>query len=144
MDIYKVIIITFIITAIYDVILREISLRELFPSIKFIDSLKPYYESQTLLTVALVAGFVGAVTQIPIILTSKSICADFNILIFMSITFIISALAGFIMKWSKLFPCLDNTYYKSLGWKHAMITDGVSGLIVNMTLLAITGFVPIY
>ena len=52
-------------------------------------------------------------------------------------TFIVSALYGFVMKFSKLFPDLVETYYKNLGVVRSMYTDGVSGIIVQLTLLAI-------
>ena len=50
---------------------------------------------------------------------------------------IISALFGFIMKWSKLFPHLENTYYKKLGTLRSMYHDGISGIIVQLTLLLV-------
>ena len=54
---------------------------------------------------------------------------------FMIVTFIISALYGFIMKWSKLFPYLEKYYYDNLGIVGGMYHDGVSGVIVQLTLL---------
>ena len=53
----------------------------------------------------------------------------------MILTFIISALYGFIMKGSKLFPYLERYYYEPLGVLRSMYTDGFSGLIVQTTLL---------
>ena len=41
------------------------------------------------------------------------------------------------MKGSKLFPHLDKHYYDKLGVTRSMYTDGVSGLIVQSTLLII-------
>ena len=60
---------------------------------------------------------------------------------FMIVTFIISALYGFIMKFSKLFPILEETYYKRLEEDHGLLRsmyhDGISGLIVQLTIFMI-------
>ena len=60
---------------------------------------------------------------------------------FLTVSFIVSALFGFVMKFSKLFPNLDETYYKSLGPIRGMYHDGVSGLIVQITLILLNKFV---
>ena len=44
-------------------------------------------------------------------------------------------LYGFIMKWSGLFPHLQKYYYDKLGVVRSMYHDGISGLIVQFTLL---------
>ena len=66
-NIYRIVILTFIITALWDVVLRILSVYEPIPSINnsmpFIKDLKPYFEKHTLLAAALIAGFVGATTQ---------------------------------------------------------------------------------
>ena len=67
----------------------------------------------------------------------KNIFDIVYVLKFMIITFIISALYGFVMKGSKLFPHLEKHYYDKLGVARSMYTDGVSGLIVQATLLVI-------
>ena len=138
----KLILLTFIITALWDVVLRVMSLNfEKLPNalqMDFVKYLKPYFQHHTLLAAALVAGFVGATTQ-PIILSimpfPKNIFDILTVGKFMIITFIISALYGFIMKWSKLFPYLEKYYYDNLGIVGGMYHDGVSGLIVQITLL---------
>ena len=53
---------------------------------------------------------------------------------FLLLSFIISALYGFLMKGSKLFPHLEDTYYKDLGTFRSMYHDGISGLIVSLFL----------
>ena len=69
----SLIIITFIVTALWDVILRFMSLNfHILPgiiktSMPFIKDLQPYFKHHTLLSAALIAGFVGATTQ-PIII----------------------------------------------------------------------------
>ena len=134
-------ILTFIITALYDVILRKMSenYSTLPPILQndFVFYLKPYFKKHTLLSAALIAGFVGALTQV-IILNIHTLPTNAATFVsFMMTTFIISALFGFVMKFSKLFPHLVDTYYKNLGTARSMYTDGVSGIIVQVTLLII-------
>ena len=144
MNYYKLIILTFTVTALWDVVLRFMSLNfELLPNViktlmPFIKDLKPYFQQHTLLSAALIAGFVGATTQ-PFILKitpfPKNIY-DFKYLLkFLVVSFIVSALYGFIMKASKLFPRLEKYYYEKLGVVRSMYHDGISGLIVQITLL---------
>lgn len=146
----EIIILTFVITALWDVVLRFTALNfNKVPSIikntlPFIDDLKPYFKIHTLLAAALIAGFVGATTQ-PIILyimkfpqkIPKNINDLANISKFMLVSFIISALYGFIMKWTGLFPHLQKYYYDKLGVVRSMYHDGISGLIVQVTLLSL-------
>ena len=144
MDYYLLIILTFVVTALWDVALRFMSLNyDKLPKyfqMDFVEDLIPYFKHHTLLAAALIAGFVGATTQ-PFILSlmsfPKNIFDIVYVLKFMIITFIISALYGFVMKGSKLFPHLEKHYYDKLGVARSMYTDGVSGLIVQSTLLAI-------
>jgi len=146
MNYYSQIILTFIITALWDVILRFMSLYfEKIPNIikismPFIKDLQPYFKQHTLLSAALIAGFVGATTQ-PFILyfisVPKSMKNFMHIFKFLTISFIISALYGFIMKWSNLFPYLQLYYYDKLGVIRSMYHDGISGLIVQITLLVL-------
>jgi len=140
----KLIILTFVVTALWDVVLRFMSLHfEKVPTIiqdlmPFIGDLKPYFKHHTLLAAALIAGFVGATTQ-PIILKitpfPKNLSNKIYIFKFLVVSFVISALYGFIMKWSKLFPYLEKYYYDKLGVIRGMYHDGISGLIVQLTLL---------
>ena len=134
-------ILTFTITALYDVILRKLSENynkiPAFLQLDFVRYLQPYFKKHTLLDAALIAGFVGAVTQV-IILNMHNLPTNPETLAsFMILTFIISALFGFVMKFSKLFPDLVDTYYKNLGTLRSMYTDGISGIIVQVTLLII-------
>lgn len=138
----KLIMLTFIITALWDVVLRFMSLNfEKLPAslqMDFVKYLKPYFQHHTLLAAALIAGFVGATTQ-PIILSvtpfPTNVFEHKSVAIFLLATFIISALYGFLMKWSTLFPYLEKYYYQPLGVVGGMYHDGVSGLIVQSTLL---------
>ena len=146
----ELIILTFVITALWDVVLRFMALNfNKLPSIiknlmPFIGDLEPYFKIHTLLAAALIAGFVGATTQ-PIILYIMKLpqkipnnTSDIlNIVKFMLVSFVISALYGFIMKWSGLFPHLQKYYYDKLGVVRSMYHDGISGLIVQITLLSL-------
>lgn len=141
------IIYTFIITGLWDVVLRKLSenydklpdiITDNFP---FIGYLIPYFQKHTLLDAALIAGFIGAVTQYIIFNLVKFPKNFNNSSYFLTVSFIVSALFGFVMKFSKLFPNLDETYYKSLGPIRGMYHDGVSGLIVQITLILLNKFV---
>ena len=143
MNNYQLIILTFIITGLWDILLRSFSLNyNLLPIIiknnfPFIGYLTPYFKHHTMLAAALLAGFIGATAQVIIIsfLKFPSLKSSINEkLLFLLVTFIISALYGFLMKWSKLFPYLDATYYKNLGTIRGMYHDGISGLIVQITI----------
>ena len=141
-NIYRLIILSFIVTAIWDVILRTLSLYKPIPSINksmlFIQYLKPYFEKHTLLAAALIAGFVGATTQSIILYFMRfptNTSSTKYIIQFMIWSFIVSALYGFIMKASKLFPYLDEYYYEKLGLVKSLYHDGTSGLIVQFSLL---------
>ena len=151
MDNKLLIILTFVITALWDVVLRFMSLNyDKLPKyfqMDFVKSLKPYFKHHTLLAAALIAGFVGATTQ-PIIISimpfPKNLFNFSYVFKFMILSFIISALYGFIMKGSKLFPYLEKHYYEPLGVLRSMYTDGVSGLVVQSTLLFIYSVFKLY
>ena len=136
---------TFIITALWDIVLRKFSENYYYlPNIvknnfKFIEYLIPYFEKLNLLDAALIAGFVGAISQYIILMFIKFPQNFNNSFYFLCISFIVSALFGFIMKFSKLFPDLDETYYKNLGHIRGMYHDGISGLIVQITLIILYG-----
>lgn len=144
MDTSKLIILTFVVTALWDVILRQLSLNvDYLPksfdvSTPFIRYLKPYFEHHTLLSAALIAGFAGATSQ-PIVLMlmpfPEKITNFKYVFAFLVVSFIVASLYGFVMKWSGLFPYLVRYYYNNLGVKRSMYYDGVSGLIVQTTLL---------
>jgi len=136
------IILTFVVTGLWDVVLRFMSLNynklPKYFQMDFVKDLLPYFKHHTLLAAALIAGFVGATTQFIILSIMSFPTSIFNIVYifkFMILSFIISALYGFIMKGSKLFPYLERHYYEPLGVLRSMYTDGFSGLIVQTTLL---------
>ena len=138
----ELIILTFIITGFWDIILRLMSenydkLPKFLQDYKFIKYLIPYFQKHTLLAAALIAGFIGATTQFIILKVYKFPNNLNQVLKFLIISFIISGLYGFMMKASKLFPYLEATYYKKLGNFKGFIHDGISGLVVQITLLLI-------
>ena len=146
---------TFCVTALWDVALNYLTrIPERLPRIikntfPFIGYLAPYFKKHTVLAAALIAGFIGATTQMiiaqlmrfPLLPTSLV-----TLLVFMIVSFVVSALYGFLMKLSGLFPILEATYYKSLeadgGVIRSMYHDGVSGLIVQCTLLVLYAIFP--
>ena len=147
-NIYRIIIITFIITALWDVVLRILSVYNPIPSVKaffpFIQYLEPYFMKHTLLAAALIAGFVGATTQVIILyfmaLPTRNSSMKY-IIQFLIWSFIVSALYGFVMKASKLFPYLEKYYYEPLGLFKSLYHDGTSGLIVQITLLFLLNYI---
>jgi len=145
----NLLVLTFIITALWDVILRWYS-EDRMPHLPkplnvhewdFVIALKPYFKKHTLLGAAAIAGVVGAVTQ-AIILQLLKIPKTLNqIGIFLIVSFLISGLIGFPMQWSGLFPVLQKTYYKDLKFPRSFYSDAISGVIVQVTLLIILTFV---
>jgi|UniRef100_A0A6C0IKL3 hypothetical protein len=143
MEYFKLIIVTFIVTALWDVVLRFLSLNNEkmnynFPD--FVRYLKPYFKQHTMLSAALIAGFVGAITQPIILYIMKFPSEKSNIIYifqFMILSYVISAFFGILMKATKLFPHLDKHYYDNLGTWRGMYLDGISGLIVQSTILII-------
>ena len=134
-------ILTFFITASWDVVLRIMAENydKLPPFLQFdfIRYLQPYFKVHTMLAAALIAGFIGATTQVIILNTHKLPTKMTAYMTFLITSFIISALYGFIIKLSNLFPHLVDTYYKKLGTYRSMYLDGISGIIVQTTLLSI-------
>jgi integral membrane sensor domain MASE1 len=147
-DIYRLVILTFIITALWDVLLRTLALYKPLPILnnyfQFIRDLQPYFTKHTLLAAALIAGFVGATTQAIILYFMQFPTANSSTkytLWFMMWSFIISALYGFIMKATTLFPYLEKYYYEKLGLFKSLYHDGISGLIVQMSLLFLLNYI---
>ena len=135
---------TFIITALWDVVLRIMSenynMLPKFLQMDFVRYLIPYFKQHTVLSAAVIAGVVGSITQYIImkVVPFPNNIMDINTIIkFLFVSFIVSGLFGFPMKLSKLFPHLERTYYDKLGPTNGIIHDGVSGIIVQMTLLGL-------
>lgn len=150
----KLLIATFIITGIYDAILNlsihdKIPLPQVTKTSDWYVALKDnkYFEKHTPLAAFLIAGFVGFLAQAVIILIYPfpSVFTIENIGQFLFITFVISGAIGFPMQVSGLFPILEDAYYKPLrnvSTYRSFVTDGMSGLVVQGTLLLLTYFKP--
>ena len=116
----RLIVLVFCITAAFDVLLN------LAPP-PFGVLLVDYFKQHTVLAAALIAGFVGAVT-LPAIATFT----DYNTPSVHSIvvTFVVSALMGFLMQLSGIFPHLNRHVYGKLPRYQTFLADGLSGVMV--------------
>tara|TARA_B100000683_G_scaffold183301_1_gene176537 strand:+ start:1241 stop:1648 length:408 start_codon:yes stop_codon:yes gene_type:complete len=116
---------SFVITAAYDVALN------LLPPPVGAVILRPYFEKHTVLAAGLIAGFVGAVTFCLLAFALPSTLRPSwrsAILIF-----IVSALVGFPMQYSGIFPHLNAHYYGKIPRLQSFAADGLSGVIVACT-----------
>jgi hypothetical protein len=129
------IIIIFLITAFWDVILRLMSEDKIkffgIENMKWITVLEEYFEKHTILSAALIAGFVGAVTHFIIIKSLESLnLSGVNIYTILLVIFI-SGIVGIPMRYSGLFPHLKKHYYDPLGFGYSFATDAFSGVVVG-------------
>ena len=128
------IIIIFLITAFWDVILRLMSEDKIkffgIENMKWVTVLEEYFEKHTILSAALIAGFVGAVTHF-IIIKSLDVLnlSGINIYTVLSVI-LISGIVGIPMRYSGLFPHLKKHYYDQLGFSYSFATDAFSGIVV--------------
>lgn len=138
------IIVVFFITGIWDVILRAMSEGYIdffgIENMKWVTTLKDYFKYHTVLGAALLAAFVGAIAYILIIYTFDLLNVN-NIFNQIVIVFFISALVGIPMRYSGLFPILNKHYYEPLGFTYSFITDGMSGVVVAITLFFLQLFI---
>lgn len=130
MSYYKDLIIVFIITAVFDILLN------ITPPPYGAVILRDYFNNHTLLSAALIAGFVGSITFVVIYnifgkIPELSFMNMFNI-------FIISALMGTPMRYSNLFPVLDKYYYEKIPRIQSFLADGLSGVMVAYVYYFIT------
>lgn len=138
------IIVVFFITGIWDVILRAMSEGYIdffgIENMKWVTTLKDYFKYHTVLGAALLAAFVGAIAYILIIYTFDLLNVN-NIFNQIVTVFFISALVGIPMRYSGLFPILNKHYYEPLGFTYSFITDGMSGVVVAITLFFLQLFI---
>ena len=142
--IYFLTISTFLVTAIYDLVLQvciknpDFFLNKLIGDSDWLISLKKYFPLHTPLSAALLAGFIGAFAQLIILQL-----VDFKFSIkFLVVTFIVSGALGFVMNDAYqtsfgMYPHLSKTYYKDLGKQRSFITDAQSGMVVQLTMLIV-------
>ena len=136
---YQYIVVSFVITALYDVLLRMFSEGKIkFLGIENIDwvvALRGYFQKHTVLAAALIAGFVGAVAYVAIVKTMPVQCNN-NIVYYMLWVAFISAIIGIPMRYSGLFPHLKTYYYDPLPIT-TIFSDALSGIIVAVTMILI-------
>jgi hypothetical protein len=130
----NLLLLTALITGIYDIILQWISKNQI-SNVDWIKALKPYFEYHTPLGAALIAALVGFVSQWIILYITPFPTSKKDIIKYIGVTIIVSGTIGIVMDNSGLFPHLSNTYYKTLGRPRSMVTDAWSGVIVQLTLL---------
>lgn len=114
-------VLVFVITAIFDIALN------LLPPPVGATLLRDYFSKHTVLSAALIAGFIGAFT-LPVIAVFTNIKKPS--LHGIVIIFIISAVIGFPMQRSGIFPHLNVYYYDKLPRYQSFLADGLSGLMV--------------
>lgn len=129
----------FVITAIWDVILRMFSEQKLqlfgIHKWKWVVALRPYFAKHTVLSAALLAGFIGSVAYACITLpTFYQRLHPFESFVWM---LIVSGGLGIPMRYSGLYPHLKKYYYDTLGFMYSLATDTLSGLIVCVTYICI-------
>jgi len=138
----KTLITTFFITGLWDLKLQIYSnyydrLPTILKWFKDPKILQPYFKHHTILSAFLLAAFAGAIAQFFILQIHKLPTKSNDVYSYLLVTFIISGIVGLFMQYSGLYPILDETYYKHLGKVNGFIHDGISGLIVQITLLVI-------
>ena len=134
---YQYIVVAFIITALYDVLLRMFSEGKIkflgIENINWVVALRGYFKKHTVLGAALIAGFVGAVAYVAILKTMP-VQFNNNIVYYMLWVALISAIIGIPMRYSGLFPHLKRYYYDPLPIT-TIFSDALSGVIVGITMI---------
>ena len=129
------VIIIFIITALWDVILRMMSEGKIkffgIENMKWITVLEEYFQKHTVLSAALIAGFVGAITHFIIIKSLDTFKLSGVNLYTILLVIMISGIIGIPMRYSGLFPHLKKHYYDPLGFGYSFATDAFSGIVVG-------------
>tara|TARA_Y100000748_G_C15455340_1_gene472632 strand:+ start:872 stop:1324 length:453 start_codon:yes stop_codon:yes gene_type:complete len=137
-------ILVFFITGFWDVVLRAMSEGRFsflgIEKMKWVIVLKDYFDKHTILGAALIAAFVGAVTY-PLIVYTQDKFNITNRIVQLIVVFLISGLVGIPMRYSGLFPILNEHYYKPLGFGYSFMTDAMSGVIVSISLFFLHLFI---
>ena len=110
----KILIITFLITGFWDILLQIYSnyydrLPTILKWFKDPKILQPYFKHHTILSAFLLAAFAGAIAQFFILQTHKLPTKSNDIYSYLLVTFIISGIVGLFMQYSGLYPILDET-----------------------------------
>lgn len=135
------IIVAFIVTALWDIVLRWYAEDKLvhFPppldvhNWNWVKVLRPYFQKHTLLGAALIAGFVGAVTAYVMAIVKPKYDMYYPIVLVL-----VSGVIGIPMRYSGLFPHLKTYYYDQLGFTTSFLTDSFSGIVVGLTIYLIS------
>lgn len=130
---YRDVVLVFIITAFWDVVLRYISegYIQLFgvEKMKWVTVLREYFQYHTPLSAALIAGFVGAMTYVVINATNPFKPG----VMYVGWIALVSGLVGPVMYHSGLFPVLNTYYYDRLSWWESFASDANSGVVVALS-----------
>ena len=136
---YKLMVVTFCVTAVWDVILRWFSEGKLefmgIEKLSWVVALRPYFEHHTVLSAAAIAGVVGAGTSVIINKFTPEVASESTLLYLLWVAFV-SAVVGIPMRYSGLFPYLKRYYYDPLPIT-TIFSDALSGVIVALTMMYI-------
>lgn len=133
----------FVVTAVWDVILRLFATKQVrilgIERWNWVHALEGYFHKHTVLAAALLAGFAGAIAFAVIQLWTPPSMDNFNNVVAYALWIIVvSALVGVPMRYSGLFPHLKKYYYDKLPLT-TIFSDALSGVIVAVTMLSIDG-----
>lgn len=135
----NILILTFLVGGLWDIILRKYAMTPDLPWKKqdFAVATIPYFKKHSIIKAAVFAGLVSLYTQIIILGIVDFPTRLIQVPLFLLVAFIVSAIVGFPIEQLKMVPGLTETYYKTLGRPRATLTDGYSGLVVELSLLGL-------
>lgn len=125
------------VTGLWDRILRAIVQRGYFPV------MAAYFKAYSVLGAVAIATVIGAATTALLVLIASAACGQAGLtpaltIQFLAWTALFSAVVGLLMRWYKLFPPLDTTYYAQ-PLPVTFTLDGLSGVLVMLPTIAIMG-----
>lgn len=132
---YKKLVVVFVVTAAWDVVLRLFAEKRLtllgIENLSWVRTLEAYFEKHTVLAAALLAGFAGVMASLLIdSVRVKSRAA------YVAWVAIASALVGIPMRYTEMFPHLVEHYYKPLPVT-TIFSDALSGVVVMLSMYAL-------
>jgi hypothetical protein len=137
---YERLVLVFVVTAMWDVLLRFLSTGKIkIPVVsqwQWVRVLEPYFKKHTILGAALLAGFAGSLAQLAL----WALPATANPVLYSAQVAIVSALVGWPMYVSGLYPELKKYYYDRLGGS-AVLSDALSGLVVMASVYVLGAIV---
>lgn len=133
-DAYRTIAV-FVVTAAWDIVLRFIATGRLpLPVVSdwaWVRGLRPYFRDVGLVWAAVVAGAVGVMAYGVVRLWTPPDWPRY-----LAWVFAVSALVGLPMRLPPWFKALRKSYYDPLG-AFALLTDGLSGIVVCVTMVLV-------